>query len=108
MSRTIRRNQKWLTNYYVGSREECVKDPHWVMHRYPTLTFEQAYAREKARLHRDHNPGHYGVPRWFRRLHGSKQIRLNEKAALHRCVRHDQYDVHAPDSKARNAAWYWW
>ena len=108
MSRTFRRKDYRLINRWVGSREEHTRDPQWLMYRYPTLTFDQAYARLVACYTRDHHKGHYGVPRWFRRLHGSKQLRLNESIKLHRHQWDDSWDNHVPESRCRNAKWYWW
>lgn len=108
MARTTRRNKKHLIQRHCGTREENVKDPWFVMWRYPTLTFEQAYARTRARLHRDHRSGRFGVPNWFRRQHGVFKVRHKEKHAIHRHLRDDSWDNHLPDNRVRGAGWYWW
>ena len=108
MSRTFRRNKKWQINHYIGSYEENAEDPWYTMYRYPTLTYDQAYDHMRARLTRDHHPGHYGVPRWFRRMHGSKHVRMKEKARLFRCWQRDEWDQHFSENRMRNAKWFWW
>lgn len=107
MSRTTRRTQKHLIDRWVGSREANHADSWWVMYRYPTCTFEQAYDRCKARYTRDHHSGHYGVPRWYRRRCGSKELRLREQRALHRHWHQDSFDAYSPDNRCRGAGYYW-
>lgn len=108
MSRTLRRNKKHLIDRWVGNRETNRADPWWLMYRYPTLTFDQAYERSRSRYTRDHSSGHFGVPRWFRRRHGAKVIRLREKSAIYIHLHDDSWDSHLPDSRCRNAKWFWW
>ena len=108
MSRTLRRNKKHLIASSVGSREDNQRDCWWLMHRYPTLTFDQAYDRRRHRYTRDHHSGHFGVPRWYRRRHGSKKLRMREGHLLFLHDREDSWEAHSPDSRCRDAKWYWW
>lgn len=108
MSRTFRRNKKTLIDRHVGTRDENLRDSWWILNRFPTCTAEKAYEKAVARYTRDHHSGHYGVPRWFRRQHGSKQIRLNENHKLHRYLLEDRLEAHAPENRVRDAKWYWW
>ena len=107
MSRTFRRTQQYVARCNLLTRSEEVKDPWFVMYRYPTLTFDQAYDRQKARFHRDHNSGKFGVPRNFRRRLGSKQLRLKAAHGLHVGLRLDEWDGHVCEHRARNAKRYW-
>lgn len=108
MARTTRRNKPHLISSYVGSFDEFLQDPWWLSKRYHGCTMEQAYAQYKARYTRDHRSGRYGVPHWFRRLHGSKDLRLCESHKLHCALRSENWESHLPDSRRRNAKWYWW
>lgn len=108
MSRTFRRTRPHEIRQRYGTRSEEAKEPWWIMCHYPTLTFEQAYERAVARYHRDHPSGHYGIPRAFRRLHGSKAVRLSEYRAIHRGLRRDEWDDHLPDNRFRGVAQYWY
>ena len=108
MSRTYRRNKKHLIRLCVGTREENLREPWVPMYRYPTLDFERAYERQKARFTRDHHSGKFGVPRWYRRQLGTKMLRLRETHRLLRCMRDDSWESHAAESRCRNAKWYWY
>lgn len=107
MSRTYRRNRQYLIDHWVGRPSEMEEASWWLMSLYPTLTLQQAYDRHRTRYRRDHASGHYGVPRHFRRLHGSKRLRTQEAIKLHRGMRSGEWDNHLPESRARNAAYYW-
>lgn len=108
MARTFRRNKKYLILKVVGTIEQVYDDRAWFQWRYPDLSLELAYSRCKAHYTRDHHSGHHGVPRWFRRMHGSKALRLDEQCKLHRSIRRDEWDDHLPENRTRNASWYWW
>lgn len=108
MARTFRRNKKYLILKVVGTIEHTYDDRAWFQWRYPDLAPELAYSRCKARYTRDHHPGRHGVPRWFRRMHGSKALRLDEQCKLHRSLRRDEWDDHLPENRTRNASWDWW
>lgn len=107
MSRTYRRQQPHLRNANLGTRSDEARDPWWLMYRYPTLTFDQAYDRALARFHRDHHRGHFNAPRDFRRRWGSKLIRCRETQKLHRHLRRDEWDDHLSEHRARDANWRW-
>lgn len=108
MSRTLRRNKQYLIDQVVGSYEERTRDTWWLNYLYPGLTTDQAYERSVARFTRDHHSGHYGVPRWYRQLHGSHKVRRREKAHLHHCLKEDALDTHLPDSRCRDSFFYFW
>lgn len=106
MSRTLRRNKKHLINDHVGTFDEFRGYDWWLRRRYPGLTAEQAYERAVHRYTRDHHPGYFGVPRWYRRMHGSKAVRVRENQALRVHHRYDSWDAHIPESRYRSAGYY--
>lgn len=109
MSRTTRRNKKYLINAYLGTKSEFCDDP-WTQ-AYAAqqgLTVLQHYQQRKARYTRDHRTGRFGVPRWYRHEHGAHAMRRLEKHRLHRALVTDSLDNHLPDQRMRNSAFYWW
>lgn len=108
MSRTTRRNKKHLINSFVGTRDECLRDPWWRNGSYGSITPEQAYERRVHWYTRDHRSGRFGVPRWYRHEHGAHAMRRLENHRLRKHVREDTLEVHLPDSRMRNSAYYWW
>jgi hypothetical protein len=108
MSRTLRRNKKHLILDHVGAPDKCKRDGWWMGHcHYRDLPFEQAYARSVHRYTRDHHNGYYGIPRWYRRLHGSKDVRLRENQALHVHHHRDSWDAHIPETRYRSKGYHW-
>ena len=107
MSRTFRRTQPHLIRQWLGSREEAERDGWWLMRRYPTCTFDQAYDKARARHLRDHPRGRFSPPRAFRRRFGSKLVRCREAAKLHRGLRSGEWDDHLSESRTRDAKWRW-
>lgn len=109
MSRTLRRNKKNLIDQHVGTREACQRGDGWMMYRYGRdLPFEQAYARCVHRYTRDHRNGYFSIPRWYRRVHGSKDVRLRENHALLAHQHNDSWEAHSPDSRYRSKGYHWW
>lgn len=105
MARTYRRNKKHLVLDHCGTFEETRDDRWWDDAH---LTPEQTYARRVARFTRDHPSGRFGVPHWYRRLHGSKRLRLLELIKLRRHLRDGEWEKHLPENRTRTAKWYWW
>ena len=108
MSRTFRRNKKYLVRQVVGTWDDHVADQWWVRRRYQGLTLRQSYEKRVARYRRDHHSGHYGVPGWFVRMQFNRPLRREDRRELHRCLRNDEWDDHLPPRMFRAASWYWW
>lgn len=108
MSRTTRRNKKHLINQFVGTREENLIDPWWRFNYDEGLTHEQMYERRVHWYTRDHRTGRFGVPRWYRQMHGVHLYRRLEKHKLHKHLREDSFDNHLPDPRIRDSMYYWW
>lgn len=108
MSRTLRRNKKHLIDDHVGTREANQRDDWWMRYRYPDLSFEQAYARAVHRYTGDRPKGRFGIPRWYRRMHGSKEVRVRENHALYLHRREDTWESHAPENRYRSTGYAWW
>ncbi|QVD49233.1 hypothetical protein LUCX_163 [Xanthomonas phage vB_XciM_LucasX] len=109
MSRTTRRNNPYLLDRYIGTRAEFCNDS-WQIYKAEKkgLTLEKAYQQRLHWFSRDHRSGRFGVPAWYRRLHGAHLIRRHEAAKLHKHLREDSWEVHQPDSRFRDSMYYWW
>jgi hypothetical protein len=108
MSRTTRRNKQHLIDSYVGTRDECLRDPWWRGWYGQGVSPELAYDRLVARYTRDHRSGRFGVPNWYRREHGVFRTRRKEKIAIHQHLRTDSWDNHLPENRSRDHRYYWW
>lgn len=106
MARTKRRNHSFNREY--GTYDDFCQDySHW-MWRYPCLNIEQIYERVRARYHRDHRAGMYGVPRWYRMLHGAHHTRRVEQQKLVLGLQRGEWEDHSPDARVRDSKHYWW
>jgi len=113
MSRTIRRRKdKWKFHQVVGSFEEftgpCPGYPNsktWEQGQSEKsgVSLEKMYDQWVAFFYRDSNPGQRGAPRWFRRMYGSKHVRLVNQHQLHICNKYDEWDQHVPLLFVNNA-----
>ena len=116
MSRTFRRkNETWKFNQVVGSFERFAEP--WLpgveawevrVSRKSGVSLERMYAQRVAWFYGDTGSGKRGPPRWFRRIHGSKQIRLINESELRKCKSLDEWDSHSPTYLKNNAGWFWY
>ncbi len=111
MSRTIRRNKKHLIQSYCGNldelRQEFAHGCRWVKDSH-ILGIDRAYQRKVARFTRDHRSGRFGIPRWYRQMHGVHLYRRLEKQKIHKHLREDSFDNHLPEPRIRDSMYYWW
>lgn len=116
VSRTVRRKEKWLFQQAVGSFEEWhAPSPGYPFtetvelrkSRESGVSLEWLYAQRVAQFRGDHRSGYYSAPHWFRRLYGSKHVRLVNAQQLHVCNKYDEWDQHAPHPFVSNAGWFW-
>jgi len=136
MARTKRRTQKhliaerfgnlsqFLQNEYYNApimthrfriwQIECIKDKgYFVANGYQYAKYHgcmaiQVYQKKIAAFTGDTRSGLHGVPRWYRHEHGSHYNRRVEKQKLHLHRRRDEWEDHLPESRCRDAMYYWW
>jgi hypothetical protein len=107
MSRTFRRLKRHLIDQNVD-RPSDIWD--WEFDRYQTNDVARIRIIQLHRYIGDGGSHRYpcGVPRWYRRIHGSKATRLANKREIHRCIAIDTWDDHKPHFLRDNAAYSWW
>lgn len=103
MSRTIRRRNSYLRNYYVDSPEEVSS---WMLCRYGVDSPSQVIERQLVRFHSDTRSGKWRPPSWYARTLNKAVNRAN-KAEIHRCVSQDCWDDHQPVRHMKNAGYTW-
>lgn len=108
MSRTFRRNKPYLIDRHVGTLDELIRGETYVRKNHERSTPERTYARMKTYITADKSRGAYGVPRWFRRLHGTLHIRRHTDRMLKYHLMNDSLDAFVPDPRTRDRRCYWW
>lgn len=107
MSRTIRRNEKYLIKNVIGGNDYYGQPYH--PPRYEHLPYAMAIQRQRARYTRDRHSGTYNCPRWWRKLYYVDPERRMAKLEIHRCLRQGDFDDHLdPRLRGANWQWHWW
>jgi hypothetical protein len=107
MSRTFRRNKSYLIKSWVGRPDDI---DSWDCKRFQLTDPSQVYQIKVRRFISDSGSKGYpcGVPRWYRRIFGSKATRIANRREIQRCVTQDCWDDHKPHFFRDNAAYSWW
>ena len=108
MSRTFRRLERHNIQRWVGRPDDFSS---WRIERlYPTLSRQQLYIRAVRRYTSDAGSHGYpcGIPYWFRRIHGSKAMRLGNREEIFRCLTNESWDDHKPLNLRHIAGCWWW
>lgn len=106
MSRTIRRNNKWLERRYIGPIEDVSERE---IRFYQARDAEQALAKMKARFHRCRPTGVWGsASHWYRRtLYNVPERRLASRMC-HQVAKGVEDDVVMPGRlKGANSSYLW-
>lgn len=104
MSRTIRRKNSYLSRDHIGTVDDV---DSWDKRHYGVSDPAKVVQKKKARFHGDYHRGSWNAPSWYARMLNKKVSRQNRQE-IHRCLKLDCWDDHAPIQYIRNANWNWW
>lgn len=108
MSRTIRRNNKWLERRYLGTVEDF-DESHYMFRLNQARDVEQAFAKLKARFHRCRPTGVWGsASHWYRRTLYNVPERRLATHLCHQVAKGVEDDVVMPGRlKGANSSYLW-
>jgi hypothetical protein len=103
MSRTYRRNHKWLIQLCVGNATDI---DNWNLKRYQTNDVIECH-RKKVKWFISERRQGQGSKQDFRRLHYNKPDRCFNKREIHNNVQSGDWDNHRTRLGRRGATNYW-